>query len=235
MIATSCQALQARHTAKPSGFTLIELLVVIAIISILAAILFPVFARARENARRSSCSSNLKQIGLGLMQYTQDYDEKYPYMLDISTTNFGTTEGNPGYAIQPYLKSTQIYRCPSAEDQDTNPIATSYLWNNMVIRASGLSMAAIPESSKIITTQELQYTNGSLYLRPAFYMGTYQSWLTVNYNNRHFDGGNLLYADGHVKWVRQSNVCAVDFGITAVAGGPACGNSGSAYSTATAF
>ena len=60
------------------GFTLIELLVVIAIISLLAAILFPVFSRARENARRSSCLSNLKQIGLGMMQYTQDYDERYP-------------------------------------------------------------------------------------------------------------------------------------------------------------
>src|SRR5688500_6579567 len=61
-----------------NGFTLIELLVVIAIIAILAAILFPVFARARENARRSSCQSNMKQLGLGMMQYTQDYDEKLP-------------------------------------------------------------------------------------------------------------------------------------------------------------
>src|SRR5689334_5202516 len=66
-----------RQAAKP-GFTLIELLVVIAIIAILAAILFPVFARARENARRASCQSNLKQIGLGIMMYTQDYDETFP-------------------------------------------------------------------------------------------------------------------------------------------------------------
>ncbi len=65
--------------SKRFAFTLIELLVVIAIIAILAAILFPVFARARENARRSSCQSNLKQIGLGVMQYIQDYDEKYPF------------------------------------------------------------------------------------------------------------------------------------------------------------
>ena len=70
----SPQTLHRRTTA----FTLIELLVVIAIIAILAAILFPVFARARENARRSSCQSNLKQIALGIKQYTQDYDEKFP-------------------------------------------------------------------------------------------------------------------------------------------------------------
>ena len=63
---------------RKKGFTLIELLVVIAIISTLAAILFPIFARARENARRASCMSNLKQIGLGFMQYTQDYDEEFP-------------------------------------------------------------------------------------------------------------------------------------------------------------
>ena len=66
------------RTRTGQAFTLIELLVVIAIIAILAAILFPVFARARENARRASCQSNMKQIGLGLMQYVQDYDETYP-------------------------------------------------------------------------------------------------------------------------------------------------------------
>src|SRR5688572_30806831 len=78
-----------RGTRKPSGFTLIELLVVIAIIAILAAVLFPVFARARENARRSSCQSNLKQIGLAFEQYIGDYDERYPvyYTNDDGSVN----------------------------------------------------------------------------------------------------------------------------------------------------
>lgn len=102
---------------KTRGFTLIELLVVIAIIAILAAILFPVFARARENARRSACQSNMKQIGLGLAQYTQDYDSKLP------RARFGyvcCTGGQDQNALQtwvavtqPYLKSYQIFQCPS--------------------------------------------------------------------------------------------------------------------------
>jgi prepilin-type N-terminal cleavage/methylation domain-containing protein/prepilin-type processing-associated H-X9-DG protein len=90
---------------KNSGFTLIELLVVIAIIAILASILFPVFGRARENARRSSCQSNLKQIGLGVMQYSQDYDERMPS---------GRMGGNNWVInLQPYMKSYQVFLCPS--------------------------------------------------------------------------------------------------------------------------
>ena len=101
---TSNVGVSRRHTA----FTLIELLVVIAIIAILAAILFPVFAQAREKARSISCLSNMKQIGLGVAQYEQDYDEFTPGGLN----GYG---GGSGYAgqIYPYVKSTQVFRCPS--------------------------------------------------------------------------------------------------------------------------
>jgi prepilin-type N-terminal cleavage/methylation domain-containing protein len=106
----------SRHTRPRQrfGFTLIELLVVIAIIAILAAILFPVFARARENARRASCQSNLKQIGLGILQYTQDYDEKMPPARITATRPDGTNGNIPWhFLVQPYVKSVQLFRCPS--------------------------------------------------------------------------------------------------------------------------
>jgi prepilin-type N-terminal cleavage/methylation domain-containing protein/prepilin-type processing-associated H-X9-DG protein len=93
-----------------NGFTLIELLVVIAIIAILAAILFPVFARARENARRASCQSNLKQIGIGILQYAQDYDER---MVFVSNYVEGGNAMTWADTLQPYLKSYQIFLCPS--------------------------------------------------------------------------------------------------------------------------
>jgi prepilin-type N-terminal cleavage/methylation domain-containing protein/prepilin-type processing-associated H-X9-DG protein len=105
---------------RSRGFTLIELLVVIAIIAILAAILFPVFARARENARRSSCLSNMKQIGLGLAQYVQDNDSVLP---SDWTGASGFSSSNPNIimwtdAIQPYVKNNQLFDCPSAPQTD---------------------------------------------------------------------------------------------------------------------
>jgi len=98
----------------PGGFTLIELLVVIAIIAILAAILFPVFARAREAARKTSCLSNMKQIGLGLMMYTQDYDETYP-MAYFYPNGRNSSNGYHQWSgmIQPYVKNERVFVCPS--------------------------------------------------------------------------------------------------------------------------
>lgn len=101
------------------GFTLIELLVVIAIIALLAAILFPVFARARENARRASCQSNLKQMALGIKQYAQDYDETFPENM------FSGAAPYQGWVtkMDPYMKSLQIFQCPSQNNQDSTYVA----------------------------------------------------------------------------------------------------------------
>ena len=127
---SSIQQTKSQSSVKTrSAFTLIELLVVIAIIAILAAILFPVFARARENARRSSCQSNLKQIGLGIMQYAQDYDEKYPYGLNSNFQQGWATQ------TQPYLKSIQVFRCPS-DSNDTTPAYNSGFYGSAISYAA---------------------------------------------------------------------------------------------------
>jgi prepilin-type N-terminal cleavage/methylation domain-containing protein/prepilin-type processing-associated H-X9-DG protein len=104
--------------AKRNGFTLIELLVVIAIIAILAAILFPVFAKAREKARQTSCLSNEKQLGLGLLQYVEDYDESYP-----SGSSYADGRGWAGQ-LYSYTKSVAVYTCP---DDSLTPTNVSYL------------------------------------------------------------------------------------------------------------
>jgi prepilin-type N-terminal cleavage/methylation domain-containing protein/prepilin-type processing-associated H-X9-DG protein len=100
-----------------TGFTLIELLVVIAIIAILAAILFPVFAKAREKARQSSCLSNVKQLTLAILQYTQDYDEGFPNIYQWNSAS------GPFWGIiqstDPYIKNTQVHDCPSASHRST--------------------------------------------------------------------------------------------------------------------
>jgi prepilin-type N-terminal cleavage/methylation domain-containing protein/prepilin-type processing-associated H-X9-DG protein len=102
---------QPRHRR---AFTLIELLVVIAIISILAAILFPVFARARENARRTSCLSNERQLGMAFQQYFQDFDERFPLLgKKVGADIIAPVEVSWVYTMQPYIKNTQMLRCPS--------------------------------------------------------------------------------------------------------------------------
>lgn len=140
---------------RSRGFTLIELLVVIAIIAILAAILFPVFARARENARRSSCASNLKQIGLGVMQYAQDYDETLPAatFCELSACSTAGSRWIWAQLLDPYMKSagsgtgmatgafkgTTIWKCPS--NPDTGRVSAE-----QVTGGAGPEVPAIPYS-----------------------------------------------------------------------------------------
>ncbi len=136
---------QVRRRGRESpGFTLIELLVVIAIIAILAAILFPVFAQAREKARQASCSSNVRQLGLAVNMYTQDYDEHFPLGGWRPTTAAGADDGTWDWqnTTAPYIKNKGIYRCPSSTDLDEDPAnpqawswnrnPVSYLYNNQL-------------------------------------------------------------------------------------------------------
>ncbi len=155
-----------RNAGKRKAFTLIELLVVIAIIAILAAILFPVFARARENARRTSCLSNLKQAGLAMMQYIQDYDETYPLIYNSVPTGTPATDYPDGkkwanadlvfwaQSLFPYHKSTQAFWCPSAaffNDAATGgpvPVNGQYGANNLVLKTSNpVKLSAVVASA----------------------------------------------------------------------------------------
>ena len=197
-------------------FTLIELLVVIAIIAILAAILFPVFARARENARRSSCQSNLKQIGLGVAQYTQDYDERLPATVRDAAP--GETTGNKFVTdymiwaenIQPYVKSTQLFVCPSnsianspAVTVPTNAAVKMYygacIWGTVgafsVYPASGASIAEFTSSAETLMVGEPAINTGasSYQINPPGVGSQFPGPI-------HFTGSNWLYADGHVKY-----------------------------------
>jgi prepilin-type N-terminal cleavage/methylation domain-containing protein/prepilin-type processing-associated H-X9-DG protein len=117
------------------GFTLIELLTVIAIIAVLSAILFPVFARARENARRVSCMSNMHQLGMGMLQYAQDYDERYYGGTRASTPSVLVPYmGGIGWAgaVYPYIKSSQVYQCPDDTNDKVNGVnvPVSYALNH---------------------------------------------------------------------------------------------------------
>ncbi len=188
--------------SRPSqsrGFTLIELLVVIAIIALLAAILFPVFARARENARKSSCINNCKQMGLGFLQYAQDYDEMLPC---------GYSAGPPARDwtndIASYLKSTQIQVCPSKRATGRH---YGYGW--YLASTPGRALADIQYVSRTCLINEMIQ---SVDRSAPWNYGTDTRFEPDP--NRHFDGMNMTFADGHVKWIQKTNV-----GLTASAMG----------------
>lgn len=192
--------------ASSKGFTLIELLIVIAIIAILAAILFPVFARAREMARRSACQSNLKQLGLGIAQYVQDYDEHYPSVSDAQSVllSTGALQYWP-YAILPYVKSTQVYRCPN--EFATN--AVSYLANNYVGKqnisvvtdtAATILLTDGNDSGNTATKLPTEPTTGNgLNEDYSLYCQTYRIANSDHKTPRHMNRDNFLFCDGHVK------------------------------------
>jgi prepilin-type N-terminal cleavage/methylation domain-containing protein/prepilin-type processing-associated H-X9-DG protein len=207
-----------RNTSRKRGFTLIELLVVIAIIAILAAILFPVFARARENARRASCQSNLKQIGLGIMQHTQDYDELYPLQSHLSG---GVVYRFWPVLIQPYVKSYQLFDCPSASMKHPNTTGyvenISYGINYWVGSRIGAIVSLAELSRPAETIMVAESGNRVANNRPGYpiiysshYGAANTSEPTYGFNNtaptrlsdRHMEGNNVLWADGHVKWMR---------------------------------
>ena len=213
----------AERTSAKRGFTLIELLVVIAIIAILAAILFPVFARARENARRASCQSNLKQIALGMLQYTQDYDEKFPVYAVSDTPPY--TASNPyGWAdaLQPYLKSTQIYQCPSESTApSSDPTVAGYTdysynrrlgYNPTVTAFTGFPLAALTQATLTVLNaddysyQARNFTEGCEIYNDcntvAFPAGLART--NVGVAERHLGGQNFSFCDGHVKWYKAA-------------------------------
>jgi prepilin-type N-terminal cleavage/methylation domain-containing protein/prepilin-type processing-associated H-X9-DG protein len=158
--------------ARKKGFTLIELLVVIAIIAILAAILFPVFAKAREKARQASCESNEDQLGLGLLQYSQDYDEKWPAGENPLTVSTAADQSNAyqygsGWAaeIYSYVKSPGVFKCP---DDNTNPVPrtgsvpelfpVSYAYNSNFAGAngSGITNASMDQPASTVVLAEAE-------------------------------------------------------------------------------
>ena len=202
---------------KRRGFTLIELLVVIAIIAILAAILFPVFAKAREKARQTSCLSNMKQLGLAAMQYAQDYDELLPRInIAVAANTYYLPNGvlAPNTAmlwhtiIFPYVKNIGVFTCPS----DSYKYAGEYTgggsygmnaWN------PGMALGTVQFPAETMFWGEA--TGGDSYNLDGDTAGANEEMLgsaTVTNVPRHNGGLNVAFLDGHAKWVQGSKVPA---------------------------
>jgi prepilin-type N-terminal cleavage/methylation domain-containing protein/prepilin-type processing-associated H-X9-DG protein len=191
------------------GFTLIELLVVIAIIAILAAILFPVFAKAREKARQSSCLSNTRQLATAFLSYAQDYDETL-----VPMSNYGPPPStvNQWYQlIDPYIKSAQILKCPSSQYS----ICYGVSYFNLAVDSGGgvtggrgatLSVIASPAEALMLGETENPTGQATYYYSLKVVTTMPPSWATtftyngIPYPGRHNGGNNVGFCDGHAKW-----------------------------------
>ena len=196
---------------KQRGFTLIELLVVIAIIAILAAILFPVFARAREKARQTSCLSNLKQLGLASRMYAQDYDEMLVGYADHGCRPGPDRRTEWNEALAPYLKNKQVLRCPSADHRYWADYGPNYFHVHGCRHGENLSRIKYPAESMsfmdsmysstrrfsyIIIYCRVHWPNGMSYGRDWNGMAA----------DLHNDGANCVFVDGHAKWVGKNRL-----------------------------
>ncbi len=182
------------------GFTLIELLVVIAIIAILAAILFPVFSRAREKARQASCMSNVKQLALAALMYTGDYDETLP--MAIGATPDGSQWWTILELLEPYVRNPQIARCPDDPRGSLDFTAFpglgrySYAWNKAVFA----HLPAYGPQGVIMSLPQIPLPAETT----AFFDGR-QVGVPVLTDHRHSDGANVSFLDGHAKWYQRTS------------------------------
>ncbi|MBM3475892.1 MAG: DUF1559 domain-containing protein [Armatimonadetes bacterium] len=203
---------------QPAGFTLIELLVVIAIIAILAAILFPVFARAREKARQTSCLSNLKQIGLALMMYDQDYDEALPpaYIDYDQSGGYSDLDLSWRASILPYCKNKAMFICPSARSQNqfesnwTTDVTLNCGYSGTGVHFNagpptpvwGMSPGYIAEP-----TQTIEVFDGFSFIDgPGSNSHGYVRSASDAAAMRHNGGAVYLFADGHSKWYQPRSI-----------------------------
>lgn len=192
---------------------------VIAIIAILAAILFPVFARAREKARQASCQSNVKQLALGWLMYAQDYDEMLP---NCSPSAYaGTLPADPTnrnfwrYQIQPYIKNWQVFNCPSQTAGNMADINVqgldAYGLNGHL---SGVSLGRLRQPADLCAIGDNKHwtINNSLQSYTHAYANVCgaqcNAALRVESNARHNGGSNVGFADGHVKWLSAGTISA---------------------------
>ena len=208
--------LQNHFHHRRTAFTLVELLVVIAIISLLAAMLFAAFSRARENGRKTSCLSNMKQIQIAIMQYSDANDETMPLTFaDFNPPNntWQPAIGEKAWleALQPYIQSTQVFNCPSDSSVATNSATTTdsdYAYNAaLAFGAGGVRvpriMAEITQPSNTILLLEAVPGNATNSAPAALNKTGPMTGVNAFTNTklaRHLGGSNIAFVDGHAKW-----------------------------------